>query len=119
MSRGRKNKEAYNAYMREYNRQKPERRRSYDLKRFFGISLEEYNTMLEQQDGVCAICGQPETVLNRRTKQPQLLSVDHDHDTGKVRGLLCTRCNTAIGLLQDDPDVLVSALSYLKGSNLM
>lgn len=111
----RKDREAYNSYMREYNRNKPEKRRNYDLKRFFGITLDEYNRLYDLQGGVCAICGNPESALNARTREPRLLAVDHCHNSGKVRGLLCSCCNTAIGLLKDDPKLVVSTLEYLAG----
>ena len=64
------------------------RKRDYDLKHYYNITLAEYDQMFEDQKGVCAICGNPEN--NRR------LAVDHDHKTGKVRGLLCTRCNVKL-----------------------
>lgn len=62
--------------------------------------------MLEAQGGVCAIC--------RRPSDPAPLHVDHDHRTGAIRGLLCSPCNTAIGLLGDDPDRMMAAAAYLR-----
>ncbi|HXR74005.1 endonuclease VII domain-containing protein [Actinocrinis sp.] len=92
------------------------------LRRRFGITLEDYNRLLEAQDGVCAICGKPPTVYSapggRRRQGRQVrprLVVDHDHETGKVRGLLCVLCNRGIGLLQDSPDIIRRALTYLDG----
>lgn len=67
----------------------------------------EYARLLRQQNGLCAICGQENTSGHR-------LAADHDHKTGHVRGLLCHRCNTAIGLLRDDPDLLQAAIHYLE-----
>lgn len=64
--------------------------------------------MLADQGGLCAICRQPE-----RTARNQVLAVDHDHSTGEVRGLLCSHCNRAVGLLADDPARLIRALAYL------
>lgn len=64
-----------------------------------------FNTMLEEQDGGCAICG--------RESQKGNLHVDHDHDTGKVRGLLCRNCNLALGLMDDDRRRLGAAIRYL------
>jgi hypothetical protein len=63
--------------------------------------------MLNGQGGACAICKTPAADLDRR------ICVDHDHVTGGVRGLLCSNCNSAIGKLQDDPDVVAAALAYL------
>lgn len=71
----------------------------------YNITPEEYGTMFQAQGGRCAICGQtPERTLH----------IDHDHHTNKVRGLLCMRCNTAIGLLFHDPKILAHALVYLE-----
>lgn len=65
--------------------------------------------MLEGQNHVCAICSRPET--RGKTKY---LSVDHCHTTGKVRGLLCAKCNTVLGYMNDNPDYLTKAMEYLK-----
>lgn len=82
--------------------------RAWFIKSRYGISLEEYATMLEQQGGVCAICGTDETFDGKS------FPVDHDHTTGKVRGILCGSCNLGIGQLGDDPDRLIAAAEYLK-----
>ncbi len=113
MSKGR-DKEKYNAYMREYNRNNPDARRNVDFKRKFGITVDKYNEMLILQKGVCAICGKPESSIDHRTKQIRNLAVDHCHSSGKVRGLLCSCCNVAIGQLKDDIALLSSAISYLQ-----
>lgn len=80
------------------------------LKRF-GLTLEQFNALVEQQGGVCAICKNPE-MWNR--KDVKRLSVDHCHATGRVRGLLCNRCNRAIGLLGDNDRLCVAAAEYLR-----
>lgn len=77
----------------------------------FGITLDEYKAKLIQQRGVCAICGQPETVVLRG--KIKALSVDHNHLTDQVRGLLCDACNKAIGCFHEDVHVLDSAIRYL------
>ncbi len=74
--------------------------------RRYGISLNDYDLMLEEQGGVCAICGTDDPRASR-------FHIDHNHGTGKVRGLLCATCNQGIGLLQDSPFVLSQALNYL------
>lgn len=79
-----------------------------DLIKQYGITEEDFNRMVEEQSGVCAICSKKETVKGGR------LSVDHDHITGKVRGLLCTLCNTALGKLGDSIEGLQKAIDYLK-----
>lgn len=68
--------------------------------------------MLAEQNGVCAICRRPSTrkVLDRKSA----LVIDHDHKTKKVRALLCNNCNTAIGLFKEDPEILTSAVEYLR-----
>ena len=76
----------------------------------YGISPEEYNTMVETQGGVCLICHQPgDTRFG--------LVVDHDHDSGAIRGLLCANCNQGIGHLQDDPDRMRRAADYVAMHN--
>lgn len=80
--------------------------RDYWLQKTYGITEAQYDQMLAEQRGVCAICEKACTTGQR-------LSVDHDHDTGKVRGLLCRRCNSAIGHMNDDPILLQKAVKYL------
>ncbi len=85
-------------------------RRKY-LKKTYGITLEQYNETHQAQGGVCAICGKRETAKNQYgIKQ---LSVDHNHKTGEVRGLLCLKCNFAIGYVDDNPATLIEAARYL------
>lgn len=77
------------------------RRQSRHLKAKYGLTEDEYELMLEAQGGVCAICHRPERV--RRGPGEPRLSVDHDHITGMVRGLLCQSCNVICGMFRDDP----------------
>ena len=90
---------------RDRQRAKLPHRRKYQLCKF-GITLADYDKMLNNQNGVCAICGKVN--LTRRR-----LAVDHNHKTGKVRGLLCGKCNKAIGLFEDNPEILGKAIKYL------
>lgn len=85
-----------------------ERRRH--LKTKFGMSEEAYDQLLESQGGVCAIC----RVASQSSRLHKRLAVDHDHKTGIVRGLLCARCNTAIGAFNDDVEFLKNAICYLE-----
>jgi len=78
----------------------------------YGLTAEQYAAMLEAQNHRCAICREPETA--QRNGQTKMLGVDHNHATGAVRGLLCLRCNTALGLLLDDTARLRAALAYLE-----
>ncbi len=98
---------------RRYAAQRVETRERH-LVRKYGVTLVEYARMLNEQGGCCAICGRPEP-SNRG------LDVDHDHETGDVRGLLCTSCNRVIGHAHDSEDRLRAAADYLvskrKGSH--
>ncbi|MET4187624.1 hypothetical protein ABIB86_000427 [Bradyrhizobium sp. JR1.7] len=101
-------------YHREERQKNPERDRKYMLRRFYKMTQADYDEMLLAQGGRCAIC---------RTDKPgpehyKFLCVDHDHTTGKVRGLLCSPCNVGIGNFSDDPSRLSMAAKYLlKGRN--
>ena len=77
------------------------------------MKLSEYEGMLEQQGGVCAICGKPEAVKNVSTGLVLALAVDHDHESGQVRGLLCNRCNVGLGFFST-AQLLEAALTYLR-----
>lgn len=81
-------------------------------KRLYGITLEQYQEMYEAQNGLCAICGQPETCKTNTGKIANL-SIDHDHDTGEVRGLLCRNCNHGLGCFKDNKESLRNAITYL------
>ena len=72
------------------------------------MSMDDYARLLEDQGGVCAICRSSDTRSKGRR-----FHIDHDHETGEVRGLLCGPCNTGIGGLNDDPDCLLTAVAYL------
>lgn len=80
--------------------------RKWRLETYYGLSLENYETMLKVQNGVCAICG--------KTNGKKPLVVDHSHRLNKIRGLLCDKCNRAIGTFNDDPHILQKAILYLK-----
>ena len=94
-------------------RYKPGLQRAYKLQAKYGLSLKDYQSLLDKQNGLCAICKQPETSKSRSGKLKSL-AVDHCHITGKVRGLLCHHCNTGIGKLKDNVELLESAIKYLK-----
>lgn len=85
------------------------------IKSKYGISLQDYDAMIAIQNGKCAICGEAESIRSKLKKDdtPVRLSIDHDHETGEVRGLLCRRCNAGIGCFRDDPKIIRSALLYL------
>jgi hypothetical protein len=87
-------------------RSKKRRQRS-DLFKKFNINADQYDAMLLEQNGVCAIC-QKEDPCNR------LLAVDHCHSSGKIRALLCAACNKALGGFKDNPDILRKAALYIE-----
>ena len=82
------------------------------VERRYGLASGRYDQMLRDQSGVCAICGEPETEKHKGAVKP--LSVDHDHDTNQVRGLLCTKCNRGISMFRDNPFLMEAAAEYLR-----
>jgi Recombination endonuclease VII len=102
------NSERLNAHRREYRR-RPDRKRADrngHLMRKFGITVEEYERMLEEQGGGCAICHAP-------PPDSGSLHVDHDHKTGQVRALLCVKCNNAIGAFGEKYELFQAAADYV------
>lgn len=79
------------------------------LRNRFGLTIAQYDALLEAQGGVCGICGRKPAAHERK----QDLCVDHDHGTGQIRGLLCGECNSALGLFRDSPALLRQAIAYL------
>lgn len=90
----------------------PEYFRDKDLRKNYGVTLEWYNEQYAKQQGVCAICGRPETAVIRG--KLLRLAVDHCHYSGKVRGLLCRMCNNGIGHFLHDTSLLQKAVHYLQ-----
>lgn len=82
--------------------------KSLDLKRKYGISLDQYNKMFADQKGCCAICGKHQIEFAKG------LAVDHDHATGAVRSLLCVNCNLGVGCFRDNTELLKMAIAYLE-----
>jgi hypothetical protein len=78
-------------------------RQGYYIERRYGLTREEHAALVEEQGGKCLICDKPKPLV-----------VDHDHNTGRVRGLLCRKCNVAIGMLEDDVMAVERAAAYLK-----
>lgn len=106
------NREAYNASQREYRKNTPTEKRRADRKRYhlmqaYGITVEQYEEMYEKQERCCAIC------KDELPKHGKNVHVDHCHETGNVRGILCSRCNTGIGQLRHDPRIIEAAITYL------
>lgn len=80
----------------------------------YGLTVDQVDKMIEQQDGLCAICREPETKTDPRTRQPRRLSVDHDHRTGLPRRMLCQRCNWVLSHVDDDIEMLKQFIDYLE-----
>jgi Recombination endonuclease VII len=102
------NKEELSERRRRKRQTDPEHR-DKRLRYIYGISLEEYDAMLERQGGVCAIC-------KKAPARGKVLFVDHCHVTGRVRGLLCAKCNSVLAFGHDDLDILRAAIAYLQAA---
>ena len=90
------------------------RHRAYKIERQYGLTKEQVDAMRESQNGKCAICSD---ALVQAKKGG--LAIDHCHATGKVRGLLCHRCNTGLGLFRDRPELLIRAAEYVGGNGIV
>jgi hypothetical protein len=80
-----------------------EQKKDWELRRAYGISLEDFLSMVKEQQGLCLIC-----------QMQKKLYVDHNHVTGKVRGLLCNTCNRGLGFFHEDEDLLNRAIAYIR-----
>ena len=107
-----KTPEGRRSYGQAHRAAHPDHYRDFDLQRTFGISLVDYERMLAEQNGVCAICGCGETVM--RGGRVKNLAVDHDHATGVVRSLVCQAHNQMLGFAGDSPELLEAAAAYLR-----
>ena len=109
-----KHKERLKAERKIYRKNNPDKVRNHDLKTFFSITIDDYYKILKYQNGVCIICKEPPS--------KKFLSVDHDHSCcsgtkscGKcIRGLLCMRCNSGLGMFKDNSSLLKEAIYYLE-----
>ena len=84
------------------------------IKKKYGLSWDEYNAIKDSQNNKCKICRKPESCINHITKIVRELAVDHCHDTGVVRGLLCSKCNFGVGYFDNSIEHLESAIKYLR-----
>jgi hypothetical protein len=124
-----KNRAAVNAKNRAYRKKHPERVREYvrkcqrapaqkkktdakRIERVYGLTLEAYAVMYASQNGQCVICSRPFEVAKRKPH------VDHDHATGRVRGLLCTRCNAGLGMFGDNVSAMLKAADYVRSEGV-
>lgn len=96
---------------------RPWHKRREIVLRQYGLTLDDYNKLLQSQRGVCASCKKPEKLLSIKG-EPVALCVDHCHTTGAVRALLCSGCNAALGHAQEDPEILRSLAAYIEQFNV-
>jgi hypothetical protein len=103
----------------KWGKENPERFFFNQIKAKYGISKEDYLNLVERQDNKCAICGNAETASNHwKENQTRRLAIDHCHKTGLIRGLLCYRCNTTLGKVEDNPELLRNMAAYLEGDSV-
>lgn len=99
--------------MKEYYEKNKDRHKDKMLMRNYGISLDEYKKMLSEQNGKCYICEK------HHSSQKKSLSVDHCHETGTVRKLLCSNCNTSLGLLKEDMNRIKKLINYIEENKIL
>lgn len=103
----RENPELYKAKNRKWNSKNKDKKKSTVFKNQYGITLDNYYELFEEQNGCCAICSKNQLTLKRS------LHIDHCHKTKEIRGLLCQHCNTLLGFANDDVNLLQAAINYL------
>lgn len=101
------------AYAKEFKTKRPDYFKEKHLAYSYGMPIAEYEKMRMAQNCRCAVCGKHEEDTHRKR-----LFVDHDHSTGKIRALLCQQCNTALGMVNDDKDLLFALVGYLEEHKL-
>lgn len=108
-------KECDRARQRKFRKEQPNKAKNNELRNRYGkeFGLQEYNDLLVKQDNKCAICKRKESKKYKK-KRAYMLAVDHCHKTGKIRGLLCSACNTAIGKFGDNIQRIKETISYLR-----
>ena len=104
-------------YKKRYNKEHYQKHKSMSrksrLKCQYGITIEDYDNLFAKQDGLCAICGKMETYKHYKGTICRL-SIDHNHTTGAVRGLLCQKCNAALGFLDEDIIRMLKMIEYIE-----
>lgn len=99
------------AYMRAWHARNPRKMKEYELRNRYGMTLDEYDAMLEAQGDTCPIC---QRQFNPDPKKRDKV-IDHDHETGKARGIVCAKCNAILGRTSRDVEILRRAIAYLEG----
>jgi hypothetical protein len=102
-----KNRVRYNQTRDDWKKRNPEKRRFISLKLKFGITKEEFDAQLEAQHHMCVVC----------SEEGVLWHCDHDHVTGRLRGIVCRACNTGLAMFRDDPRKMEAAAAYIRCFN--
>lgn len=108
-----KNREGYLAYQRNRYHEKKHEYKWRMIQHKYGITEDDFHTMLKEQENSCALCEKPFTTLKQND-----CHIDHCHETGVVRGLLCMGCNVGLGMLGDNEAGLMKALDYIRGGSV-
>lgn len=102
-------------YVRDWHRARPEYSKNLHFQKQYGITFADYQRMVAERDGRCDICGNREGKFGKKNRRGEIyLCVDHDHETGEVRGLLCADCNVGLGAFKDNPTTILRAIGYLR-----
>jgi len=113
-------KQHFDSYESEFDQELAEKKfvsiKKRGLKSKHGLTILDYESMEHQQNGLCLICGQLETTIDKKTGKVKRLAVDHSHESGKIRGLLCLRCNMLLGFARDNVSILQKAIEYLRNT---
>lgn len=110
-TRWKRDKEKVKQQYKKWEQNNPDKRKNIQLRNNHGLTLDDYNAMLKNQRGVCAICGRPERIKHKEKIRD--LAVDHNHQTGKIRQLLCGNCNYMLGHADENITILQNAITYL------
>lgn len=109
-----KQREAYRRHYLTHKDQYSLRARRQHLAEKYGVSLEFYDARYAELDGRCASCGLLEISTDPRNGKVRNLAVDHNHETGEIRDLICNACNTSLGLLKEDPERMEALAAYIR-----
>ncbi len=103
-------REKANEYQRRWYANHPRVKKAQDIRHTYGITIDERDAMEAAQGGMCAICG----IIPSGEGRANVLNIDHDHATGRIRGLVCPNCNHGLGKFKDSPVTLRAAADYLE-----
>lgn len=113
-----KHKKTRDADKKRWRDNNKKRIKELTLKYRYNITVEKFDEMVKDQNNLCAVCKKPETLVYKKTNKVMDLAVDHNHLTGKVRGLLCSKCNQGYGCLQESEETITNLLEYHRKYNV-